>query len=412
LCFSQGNLFWEFLLIFQLTKANKCLVIARRNFLAKKKKPGKRSPASLLSPEEQLLLDQLLEKLETLAPAELVDRVPSPAVAERLVESLPLHHQKTPEFMAAIGTAFPHKTVLKALKKKRFRLGQKGIQTPPIGPETALPLSLTREEAAAYVGPIDGVGCRPVWIVIPQQPSGVALAMGVINDTNGIVDFVYEQCSRKKMKEIKEIFFSKAPYMVETSLAHVTTVLERAYLQEKERPGDQAGEYLRLRPRLLQLNEVLDRPAVSDAVPMDNINPDMVTETQIDRLFRHDLMAAWTLDLEKIGFLVEDIARAEASPIFISEGQRREHISKIKEDGLSKIFGDRERRIFRDRLQETAYVFVKIGEEALARSCLEVSLSLDAKDSHLKVNPFVSALLERSLAQFPKPERSSSLILR
>jgi hypothetical protein len=123
-------------------------------------------------------------------------------------------------------------------------------------------------------------------------------------------------------------------------------------------------------------------------------------------------MLSWAVAPERLAILMEEITRAEESPIFISEAQRREHILKIKEEGVTKIFDDKERRILRERLQETAYVFFKIGEEPLARLCLTASLCIDEKDSLLKMNPLLSALVDRSLAQIPKPDRSSPLILR
>jgi hypothetical protein len=380
--------------------------------LTKKKKPGKHPPSLPLSPEEQRLLSRFLEDLETLAPAELVGRIPNAPLAERLVESLPPQSPGTPELLAEIGKAFPHKAVQKAMKKKRFQLKQKGISVaepkPPRGPA----FSLTPEEPEAYIGPIDGAGHRPILIVIPHPLSGVDLAMGVISAEKGILEFLHGRYSRKKMKELKEVFFSKVPHMVETSLSHVTTVLENAYNQEKGNPGESAREYLGLRPWLIKNADLLDRPAVSEFIALDSITPGMLTQTELQRLLSHELMLSWAVAPERLAILMEEITRAEKSPIFISEAQRREHILKIKEEGVTKIFDDKERRILRERLQETAYVFFKIGDEPLARLCLTASLCIDQKDSLLKMNPLLSALVDRSLAQIPKPDRSSPLILR
>jgi hypothetical protein len=144
---------------------------------------------------------------------------------------------------------------------------------------------------------------------------------------------------------------------------------------------------------------------------MDSVTADMLTPTQLERLLQHDLMISWTLDPETLRPLSEEIARAQESPIFISEGQRREHISKIKEEGLLKLFGEKDRMIFRTRLEEMAFVFFKIGEETLARLCLAAALSLEGKAPLLKVNPFLNALIDRSLGQSRKTARSSPLIL-
>lgn len=380
--------------------------------MAKKKKPGKHTVSLPLSPEAQLLLSRFLEDLKTLAPEKLVDQISSPSLAETLVENLPLHDPATLELLPAIEKAFPQKTVKKAVKKKLFKLKQKGISLSHIEAEKGPAFSLTREQPAAYVGPIDGAGNRPVLIAIPQQPSGVDLAMGVVSDEKGIIDFVFGRFSRKKMKELKDMFFSRVSHMVEATLSHVATVLEHAYRQEKENPGDPAGEYLRLRPLLLDKTELLDRPAVSDSIPLSSVSPHMLTETQIQRLLHHELMASWVMEPERLGILMEEIQKAEESPIFISEAQRLEHIIKIKEEGIAKIFGGKDREILGNRLQEMAYVFFKIGEQTLARLCLAASLSLNEKDSLLRANPLLSALVDRSLAQLRKPARSSPLILR
>ncbi|MBN2033493.1 MAG: hypothetical protein JW836_09470 [Deltaproteobacteria bacterium] len=380
--------------------------------MAKKKKRKKLEPSSPLLPEEALLMKRFLEELEPQGLAKRVSVIPTDAVAERLVENLPLDERRTPEILVAIGKAFPHKTVRKAVKKKLFKLKQKGIPSLDREPESSPAFLLTTEESTAFVGPIDGAGNRPVLLTIPQVPAGVDLAMGVINDEKGVIEFIYGRYSRKKMKELKDVFFSKVPHMVETTLSHIATVLEKSYCREKDNPGDPASEYLRLRPWLLKNARLLDRPALSDLIPLSAVAPNMPGETQIQKLLNHELIASWVIDPEKLGTLIENIERARESPIFISEAQRGEHIIKIKEEGIAKIFGGKDCEILRERLQETAYLFFKIGEESLARLCLAASLSLDEKTSLLGVNPFLKALVDRSLALLRKPARSSPLILR
>jgi hypothetical protein len=395
-----------------LTRLRERTSTVRRGFLTKKKKPGKQSSPISLSQEEQLSLSMLLRHLGTTAPEALVDRILSPALAEGLVEKLPLHNPGTPDLVAAIGKAFPQKSVQKAVRKKLFKLGQVGIPVAVQETTKEPAVSTPVEEPEAYIGPIDGTGSRPFLIAIPQRLSGVDLAMGVVSDEKGIIEFLYGRYSRKKMKELKEVLFSKIPYMVETNLSHVVTVLEHAYRVEGQNPGNCSGEYLRFRPSLLKNAEPLARPAVTEFIPLSSIHPGVLTETQVQRLLSHELTASWTMDPEKLHTLTQEIHRAEESPIFISEAQRREHIFRIKEEGIPKIFGEKDSETLRTRLQETAYVFFRIGQETFARLCLAAALSLDAKDPLLKVNPLLKALLDRSLAQLPKTLRPSPLILR
>jgi len=49
-------------------------------------------------------------------------------------------------------------------------------------------------------------------------------------------------------------------------------------------------------------------------------------------------MASWIIDPTSLRPVIEDIRKAEESRIFISEGQRLEHIRRIKYEGISKLF--------------------------------------------------------------------------
>jgi hypothetical protein len=380
--------------------------------LPKNRKLKKHKPVVALSPEDQAHLGHLLNDMGNLNPSELVKHVPSPPVAEALAENLPLGEPKTLEIISAIRNAFPQKSVQKAVKKTLFKLKQMGITLKEEEPDTGPVVEAKTEEPAAYIGPIDGAGNRPLLLSVPHGTAGVEVAMGAVNDEQGILDFVYGTYSRKRMKEVKEIFFSKVPHMVETTLSHVATVLELAYRQGQGKSSPPAEEYLRLRPWLLENVKLLDHPPAEEAIPLESLSADILTETLVKRLLSHDLLASWVIDPKKLKPLMEEIKRAEESPIFISETQRREHINRIMEEGIDKVFDSNARDTVRKRLEETAYVFFKLGEETLARLSLAASLSLKEKQSLLKVNPLLKSLLDRSLSsRFSKPPRSSNLAL-
>jgi len=112
-------------------------------------------------------------------------------------------------------------------------------------------------------------------------------------------------------------------------------------------------------------------------------------------------------DLKDLGSLIEEIRKAEESRIFISEGQRLEHIHRIKYEGIPKVFSEARRLSLKYRLEEMAYVFLTSTEENLARLCLAAAASLGEKESPIKVNPFIKFLMERSLAYYLKSTRSS-----
>jgi len=366
-----------------------------------KKKTGK----SALKPEESKLLDVLLADLPGLSPSLLAERVPNPQVAEAFAERLPADNPATPAILLGLRSLFRDKPVQKAVKKAAFRLRQKGIVLPE-QEDTAIPAVLAGKTAesdpVAYLGPIDATGSRAVFICAPQRMGGVGIAVGVVNDELGLIEFSFTRQSKKRLKEIRQLFFSKLPGMVETSLSHVADVLERAYHAKGTELTESARAYLLFRPWLMERSSKMQKPAVYDFLSPDAASSGPPTEGQVQRLFGHAFMTSWFIDLNRLRPLIEAIRKAEESRIFISEGQRLEHIQRIKHEALSTLFSEDRRQTLKYRLEEMAYVFLKSGEEGLARTCLAIGLSLSQKESFVAVNPFLKTLVDRTLALYLK----------
>jgi hypothetical protein len=379
--------------------------------MSKSKKTKRSAGPSLLTPEEQGLLDALLGDLSRVDPSRLAEEASGPRFAEALVERLPVTDPQTPRILLGLRSSFQEKSVHKAIKKAAFRLRQRGIVLPDER-DSEPPVFKTGKQSesdiSAYLGPIDGTGSRPVFISVPQLPAGADLAVGVVNDEEGIIEFAFTRHSKKRMKEIKEIFFSNLPNMVETTLSHAADVLERAYQAKGPGLSDSARAYLHFRPWLLDSTCRVEIPEVYRLLPPETISPDLLTESQLQRLFGHELMAPWLIDLKNLRPLIEEIRKAEESRIFISEGQRLEHIHRIKYEGIPKLFSEARRLSLKYRLEEMAYVFLKSNnEENLARLCLAAASSLVEKESPIKVNPFIKFLMERSLAYYLKSSARS-----
>ena len=297
--------------------------------------------------------------------------------------------------------AYDQKNVQKAIKKGLFRFRQRGISVPDTRSQEMTPPTMRQPEKgepAAYLGHIDGMGSRGIFIVLPQIPRGVDLGMGVVNDENGIVQFFYGRYSKKRMREVKDIFFERFGHMVETSLAHAATILEKAYGQNEQLVGDASRDYLQLRPWILDNVPLLDRSVVYDFIPPENVSEKILTDSQITKLFEHPLMASWIIDPEEIKPLVEKISEVRESRILVSEPQKLERINEVKTQRVAELFPDSRRSIIKNRLEEMAYVLFKQAEEEHALICLAAANTFNQKDSPLQVNPFLKFMLDRTLA--------------
>lgn len=376
------------------------------------KKQSKKRPAETLSltVEEQARLRSILEGPFSMDLPALRDRVHTSRVARALLESLPLDRAGAAALVLALKEAFPEKPVQKEAKRAIFRLRQSGVaipdeaEAPP--PAFRLAASEPAAEPSTYLSPLDGLGARAVFLMIPQAVSGVAVGMGVISDEKGILDFLFGRYGRKRVKELKEVFFARVPQMVETFLAHAFTVMEAAYAKTRTVSERATRDYLKLRPWLLGNVSLLQKPAVLDLISPEELSGGGApAQTQVEGLLTHEWMKSWLVDPETISPLVEEVVKAEESPILVSAEQKASRIHDLKRLHLDRIYPPEKRTLMKGRLEEMAYLFHKHGEEQHARAALVSALSLEERDSPFSVNPFLLLLIDRSLAYYLRPEQ-------
>jgi len=378
----------------------------------KKRSKKKKAPRSyLLSPQEEAQLASLLKDLHNLTPENLKDQIPTPGLAMALVEKLPPEADESIAVLVAVRQAFEQKNVQKAVKKAIFRFRQKGISHPDLEPEKGGPISLRKRELdkpSAYLGPIDGTGTRGILIMLQQVPRGVDVGMGIVSDEDGIVQFLYGRYSKKRSKEVKEVFFSNFPRLIETSIAHAAAVLEKAYGINPEL-NEYSRDYLELRPWIQGNVAPLERPPIYELISPQDLPSHAITASQIERLLDHELMKSWIVfDKEKMTPLAEEIRKVEESPILVSETQRVERIDEITRKAIGEIFPPEKRSQLKERLEEMAYFFFESEERELARLSLVAASTIEEKDSMLQVDPFLEAIVKRSLDYYEAMEEAGS----
>ena len=367
--------------------------------MRKKKTVPKTKSSAELSSDDRVLIESLIQSLETMDKDTIPGRHLSPEVVAAFVKRIPLESSRAPEILDGIGRAYPQKEVRKAVRTSLFRLKQKGVVFPDVNWEEAPAFQLQKvqqDNPEAYVGPVDGEGSRAVLISIPQLPQGTGLGVGLINEEKGFLEYSYGRYSKRQAKEMETLIFEKLPFMVETSLGHATALLEDAHRLSAER-GDPSGDYHQVRNWLLEHVQRLDKPPVYEIIPPESGSIGGLTDSQIERLLAHPLLAGWIAQPDKLKSVAEELARAEESPILLSGVQKAERVNQIKEDSIRHLFPEHQRNLMKQRLEEMGYLFWKLGEENLARISVLCALSFLEKDSVLKVNAFLKGIMEKSL---------------
>ena len=369
----------------------------------RKSKKKKRQILQPLSSVEEGPLNSLFENLNDVNLSNINKYIPSPEVARIVVENLPSNNPHTINLLFIIREAFEQKDVQKAIKKALFSLKRKGVSIPDREDHKESSLIIKkpkRDEPTAYVSSIDRAGDRGVMIMVPIIPKGVDVGIGLVNSVDGITYFIYNRYSKKRSREVKDFFFDQVGRAIETSLSHVATILEKAYSRNGLKTGESCEDYLKLRPWILENAPLLERPAVHDFIRPEEISGEILTASRIEKLFSHALMESWVIDPEKIQPVWDEISEVENSPIIVSDGQKENRISEIKETAISQIFPDSKRLILKDELEEMAYIFFKLDEEEYAHSCLAAASTMGERVSSLRINSFIVFLLERSLEYY------------
>ena len=372
----------------------------RRN---KKPKKKKTDHPSLLKSEETLVTS-LLEDFKNADPAEIAARIPHSHLAGIFLERLPLDNEFPVPLLLALDETFKDKKVHKLVKRLIFKLKQKGVPVDESFPQRAShDAILTRtqkEEPAAHIGPIAGImGSRAVLIVLQGAVKGYQAGIGLVSETEGMLQFLYGPFSKKRLREIKGSLSQEAGPLVETSLPHAATILETAYRRHMERHSDTPSQYPEIRPRLLENVTILDRPIIYDFIP-EIPGDGTLTDSQLGKLFAHNLMGSWHIDFEDLKPFMEDILKVEGSPIILSDTQKADQIRQIKEKSIEELFPGPRRALLKHYLEEMAYFFFKLDQDEYSRMALTAARNLDEEDTILRKNRVVEFLLERSMQYY------------
>lgn len=372
----------------------------RRNKKPKKKKTD--NPSLLKS--EETLVTSLLEDFKNADPAEIVARIPHLHLAGIFLERLPLDNEFPVPLLLALDEAFKDKKIHKLVKRILFKLKQKGVPIDESFPQRASHNTILKrtqkEEPVAYIGPIAGtIGNRAVCIILQSAVKSYQAGIGLVSEAQGILQFLYGSFSKKRIKEIKGSLSQEAGPLVETSLPHAATILEIAYRRNMELHSDAPSQYPELRPRLLENVTLLDRPIIYDFVseiPGDGT----LTNSQLGKLFDHNLMDSWLIDFEGLKPFMEDILKVEGSLIVLSDAQKADHVRQIKDKSIEELFPEPKRTLLKHNLEEMAYFFFKLDQDEYSKMALTAARNLDEKDTILRKNIVVDFLLERSMQYY------------
>ncbi len=364
----------------------------------RQKKKGLKKKKSLpsLSKDQESLVSSLLNQAAEIDPEEIVAGIGDPLTAKVFVDRLPMEDETAVSLLQAIDASFTERHVKKAVKRALFRLKSKGISTEGFSTDSTPEVIFKPKQTEAprcHVGPIDTLGSRAVIIHFHESGRGVDVGMGMVSDEAGIQEFVFDQMTRKRARELKTELARMAGPLVEVPLSHGAMILEDAFQIEDPLKTESRADYLRLRPWLLENTSIEAYTADFGAMDTDR----KATDEDLQRLFEHRLMKSWVAPYDLLKPFMEEIYGIYESPIILTESQKLDRVREIREKCVNDLFEGSKKKRFKKRLFEMAFFFLKSDQKEYAQLSYDAALGIEEGESRFTQQPVLDFFVERSI---------------
>jgi hypothetical protein len=335
--------------------------------------------------------------------AELLASIPSAKIARILQRMLEVSKEKK---------------VQKIIKRSLYRLKNRGIAVEEVsrGERRSILQTLKAEPPKGYASAIDFLGQRLLLLVIPHMGRRWTVAQGVISDTEGLIDFSGEEMTRKEFMRFFEEVREKTPLpFVEMEPSYVEFLLMQAYQLTLEKRRTPPQDFLLLKSEIENVRKEYEKPLIYSYLQADEIAGDDRILTNSEDLLKNDLFSGWRIGEDEIRPYAEAILEAEESKIILNQAQKEARFQEIYLKALSELFSEERRLFFKRRIEEMAYILLKLGRQEEAKISLAIALDLEKPLNLIQPNPFLFQLVIRSILAFLKEtseKKKPSLIVK
>ena len=313
------------------------------------------------------------------------------------------------------------KAVLKAIKKSLYRLKQRGISIEDTGERERIAPAirpLPASQPKGFVSGIDYVGNRLIVLGIPRVPRGLHTLQALASDIEGLLDFQRDEMTKKAfdtfLGDLRERI--RLP-IVEIPPAYGRFLLEEAYSLTEKKGKTPSQAYLMARREISDIGNGVHGPLIYQFLDQDEIRGnDRVLADSKDLLTMEGIIN-WLLEPEEVEPYAREVNDAEQSKIAVNPAQKEQWLQGIYQRALGELFPAERRLLYKRRLEETAYVLLKLDRSDEAKRCLAAALDLEKEISSFRPNPFLLQLVITSIyrvmaEKYEKAEEESSLIIR
>jgi len=343
-----------------------------------------------------------------------------PGTAGRMIEELSkIPSLEIARVLQGLLEISDDKKIRKIIKRSLYRLKSKGITVEEVWPEKGGPVfrPLQAEPPTGFGGPYDYLGKRLLNLIVPHIGRGLTVMQGIVNDTEGVVDFSGGEMARKGFRVFFEEVQKRGPFpLVEMEPSYVAFLFAEACQLTIEKGKTLPLDYIRLKGEIESVKKKSEKPLIYSYIMMDEIEADDLVLKRGGDLLKTDLFSDWEIEEKEIRPYADEVWEAEESKLILNRAQKRARFQDIYQRALYDLFPEERRSLYRRRMEEMAYYLFKSGKEEEAKVSLAVAIDLKKPPNLIQPNPFLFQLVVQSIfdllseAYEEKMEESSFII--
>ena len=305
----------------------------------------------------------------------------------------------------------PDKTAQKAIKKALHRLKTQGIEVDESQkPARSVVGAVTHRLERCLASHIDARGDRVLWMIRTKAFGGYNIAYVVINYGSGIQHVLALQASKRELPALLERAQGYAP-LIDLDPAYCQFQVAQAHDMNLESGTPVPEEFFAMRDIIGEATATFDRPIIYTVLSEADLQEASAYTDHAGDLLDIPEFAGWTLPDTIVQKYGDELYTLEESNIVVSPAMQRERVNAVYARATEEVLGNATRRIMRLRVEEMAYYLLQTERRREALWAVAAAQSLENPDpERLRTNPFVGALLERSLER-AKQRPSSKIIL-
>ena len=307
----------------------------------------------------------------------MAERGPKP-VAFGAVEAMAT--VRLPEAAAALqrlAATVTDKDLRKAAKRSLFRLHAAGVAAPAAPSEVQRPAKL--EVLVSKITNPEASGSRFL-ILATEAPLGAAdIVSLILSDEEGLIGGGGARVSRGELARRTELAFHETEglHLVDAPADYLRQIIQEAH--ERNRATGKRGpkEYYRWAGVIGAPRRRYEREPVYDEIDPAIVrwNPQLLDESAA--LFHLPEFGFWLMPPEATLEAARNASRTRDTRLFLpGEPERREEL-RVVERLAESFFTEAQRLKYKARLEQTAYVLLKMGHVLAARWAVAAALAMD-----------------------------------